>query len=549
VAAQAGGTEQAISAIDRLDEIFLVAAAEMRRDVYVAAARGNLAPQELADLALKVADAGDRAFIADRFDLAKELSDVAAGLARRSANAQLLKDLTARIADMRAKLRESAAYQMALATLAEKPTDPDANLVVGKFRCMIQGDFAAGLKNLAQSSDPALKALAAAELASPTAANDQAKLGDSWMDLADKEKDFRKAVLQARAKHWYESALPSLKGLGKAKVEARLQELTKADIPAPSEAPPKVVAGGKKTSAKGKIYVAGDDTFELAHNGKVIARGNHKEETIDIEVKVGDLLIARAVFAEYEWGFSLLFLSDDKRQVFFTNLATWRDCAPADPTKWSSHKPSPQDGPTKLAHRNSLRIADGAGQGYGVDAIWGFNPQTSFLYHVVTEQDLEVLADPPLKASKRGVAIAGKIMASGDDMFDLAVNGKPILSGRNTNEASAAVELRVGDQIAVRVINTQYEGGFACAFASEDGKVAFYSNPANWIAYQPSDGQRWWKLRGNEPTAPVKPGTSNRLVIPPAHVAGATIIWSSDNKISSGYILHVVTEQDLRKRK
>ena len=59
-----------------------------------------------------------------------------------------------------------------LAILFEKPDDPDANLKFGKYRCFIKSDWKSGLPMLAHGNDPALKSLAAEEIAGTNAADD-----------------------------------------------------------------------------------------------------------------------------------------------------------------------------------------------------------------------------------------------------------------------------------------------------------------------------------------------------------------------------------------
>ena len=88
-----------------------------------------------------------------------------------------------------------------MATLKEKPDDPDANLIVGKYQCFTKGDWDKGMPMLAKGSDEKWKALAEKDIAGADSANEQVKLGDAWWDVS-----------KERAVYWYRLALPGLVG-------------------------------------------------------------------------------------------------------------------------------------------------------------------------------------------------------------------------------------------------------------------------------------------------------------------------------------------------
>ena len=69
--------------------------------------------------------------------------------------------------------------------LAANADDPEANLTLGKFLCLDQDDWDAGLPHLAgRGSTPALD-LAAKSLAMPADAAAIVALGDAWWEAAD----------------------------------------------------------------------------------------------------------------------------------------------------------------------------------------------------------------------------------------------------------------------------------------------------------------------------------------------------------------------------
>ena len=124
-----------------------------------------------------------------------------------------------------------ASVKDALKKLQSQPTDPQANLEVGKYRCFVNGDWESGLTMLALGSDKALQKLAEMELAGASTATEQVSLGDSWWELSGKVDDGTQAI-QRRAASWYLKALPRLAGLSKLRVVKRLDEVTDADSPA-----------------------------------------------------------------------------------------------------------------------------------------------------------------------------------------------------------------------------------------------------------------------------------------------------------------------------
>ena len=135
-------------------------------------------------------------------------------------------------------------------TLKANPKDPQANLTVGKFVALYEGDWATGLPKLAGGGDEPLAMLAADDLKGASDAGGQVDLGDRWWNLAQKEEEgVTKAQLLARAAHWYQLALPTVPaGLARAKVQKRLADIaqTLQAIPVQRTAiqPPATAIGG-----------------------------------------------------------------------------------------------------------------------------------------------------------------------------------------------------------------------------------------------------------------------------------------------------------------
>ena len=226
-AIDAGDADGCVTALDTLEASFDLDALKTRADAFLALPRNVRAAADRRKLAELLSATVQSAINADRFDIAK-----AAGEAEQ-ANASATGDsATIKLAnrDLQTEREFDLAYadiKTALATLATTPTDPDASLKVGKYRGFIKADWKTGLPLLALSNDPALKPLAASEIAGPATADDQVKLADGWWDIGDKLTGTAKTNILNHAAQWYRTALPALaKGLLKTKVEKRIAALT-----------------------------------------------------------------------------------------------------------------------------------------------------------------------------------------------------------------------------------------------------------------------------------------------------------------------------------
>jgi hypothetical protein len=164
----------------------------------------------------------DTAVAEHRYDTIEELTEIALATARASRD----KDLLKKVVDRRRELEEvSKAYALAeksLETLKEKPDDPQANLIAGRFVCLILNDWPRGLPMLAQGSDPQLKSLATDDLASPQEGMAMASLGDRWVELAASLEGLSRQSARQRATEYYRQAIGRLNGLSKALVEKKL---------------------------------------------------------------------------------------------------------------------------------------------------------------------------------------------------------------------------------------------------------------------------------------------------------------------------------------
>jgi hypothetical protein len=102
------------------------------------------------------------------------------------------------------------AYRRAANRLRADPEDAEANLVVGRYLCLVNGDWEEGLPRLAKGTDVTLARLARLDLGRPEAPERQLGLGNGWQEaarLTKQEERLARAALFGRAHYWYKKAL------------------------------------------------------------------------------------------------------------------------------------------------------------------------------------------------------------------------------------------------------------------------------------------------------------------------------------------------------
>jgi WD40 repeat protein/serine/threonine protein kinase len=218
VAAEAGDVPRALEAIDQLAQQYQVDSLNMRVTALTTASKAATSAagsQVVVEGALGVIE---EALGFDDYETTNRLLELADAAARK-VGAALTARVEARAKEVHAAQDEYAAVKAAV----NKPADPDTNLIRGKYYCFRKGNWQAGLPLLLAGADPALKALADADLANPTHAEDQVKIGDGWWNLAESKPELGKAQLLRRASFWYERAEPGMTGLAHDKIVERIK--------------------------------------------------------------------------------------------------------------------------------------------------------------------------------------------------------------------------------------------------------------------------------------------------------------------------------------
>lgn len=161
-------------------------------------------------------------FLAEyKYDPASKLAREALNLASGLGDIELRKTVKQQQDEVELLKKPSEAAEK----LKQNPDDPAANLLWGKYLCLVKQDWPQGLPLLAKSADVGVKAAAELELVSDKQAKQKSALGEAWLELSKKAPAADRSALVARARFWYEDALDELVGLPKTAVERRLDEL------------------------------------------------------------------------------------------------------------------------------------------------------------------------------------------------------------------------------------------------------------------------------------------------------------------------------------
>jgi len=168
----------------------------------------------------------------------------------------LVRTLTVRGREIDRLKQQFDTIKKALDLLAENRDDAEANLAVGRWRCFVKHDWMSGLPMLVKGSDPLLAKLAEADLADPGGAENQVEMAEQWWNFAKRESNLTRPGIQARARYWWQKALPRLSGLDKTMVENRLK-VGKADSTPPISKIRGVVQKGNVALASNGTTVQG----------------------------------------------------------------------------------------------------------------------------------------------------------------------------------------------------------------------------------------------------------------------------------------------------
>lgn len=224
-AATAGDLDLALTAIAALAARFDLDRLALKADAAVAVAGVLKDPALRAAFIERAQPLLDEAIRVEKFTAAARLAEAALAATQQSHDEQLLAGLIERVALIKELDSAYAAAKTPLAQLAANPSDPEANLQVGRFGCFVKGDWQAGLPLLAKSSDAELAKLAALESQKDPALAVKLALGDGWWAMAQAATGIAKHRIAERAYRWYDDVSPELSGMKRVRLDARRRAL------------------------------------------------------------------------------------------------------------------------------------------------------------------------------------------------------------------------------------------------------------------------------------------------------------------------------------
>jgi hypothetical protein len=215
--------------IDRLDGEFEMDPFKLRLHLLTEASPAARLPADRLAIVQCASELAEQAMSRQRMDEADKLVRMAEGQAKTLSDSKLRAKMTALRLEVEKLAEGWGPVERARQTLAANPTDAAAALVDGKHRCLIEGDWKAGLESLAKSNDPALSAAARQDLAGPTQVVVAGVIGDQWYEIARSEKAFEGFF--ARARHWYKQVASGPENLDQARIQQRIEQIEALNLP------------------------------------------------------------------------------------------------------------------------------------------------------------------------------------------------------------------------------------------------------------------------------------------------------------------------------
>ncbi|HYE20188.1 MAG TPA: PA14 domain-containing protein [Tepidisphaeraceae bacterium] len=234
--AETGDMPGALEQLDKLVAAFDVDEVAVRAEALLALARTpGLTPPAAHAIASEAVRLVEPACREGDYEAAGKLAtSVDAAIARvRDRDPVLSTRANVVVSAFRAEKLAADKVQPALDMVMRKVfVDPAAGAPVGRFLCLVRGDWVRGLPLLAVApGDEPLAALAKADLAANVAgapAEVRARAADGWFDAAAKEPQPGKQRMLERALYWYRLGLPAFQGLARAQAEQRVAQLEPA---------------------------------------------------------------------------------------------------------------------------------------------------------------------------------------------------------------------------------------------------------------------------------------------------------------------------------
>jgi hypothetical protein len=499
LAAEAGEPGVVLEAVEATARHFMVDSLALKAERLGGMDPARLKAEAQPRLAAALLGALEEAVGTDRAELGARIAKAAEAVAQRGQDSKLQAHIQARLKAVRELETAQTGLKAALAVLAEKPGDPGASLTVGRFYCLLKGDWERGLPMLAKGEDAGLRALAERDLGQPEGAAARLALANGWWEAAEKGAGAAKARLQERATYWYEQALPGLTGLSKVAAEKRLEAARSAGG---GGAP---ASGLLRERQPAVIHANCDNKFVLCVNGKEVLKGDNVSVPtpvrLEISLRAGDILTTRCENTEGPAGFSCAIVFPELKQAIPTNMRGWKCYSPRTPAQWAAPAGVDKVRTSGVGTNQEWGVAVNQASGFNCVALWG--EESALVVYLTLKISDEYLVPPEAPASNAAApawtspgAQWALIQALGDDAFLLAINGEVVLYGEGNAVWTLAMPLRMGDCITVRGVNTNGMAGFGCAVTFPARKKAAVTDLKHWRCYVPRDAKTWYAVEG-----------------------------------------------------
>ena len=225
LAIEGGDATTALPLIERIPSEFAVERNASRLEALTRLAQKTTGPEVSTVAKAVIQLANELLGPNDENELSKATA-LASSLARKSRNQALINETSRLQQNTREQLKLAKEMSQLLDKVRENPADSESHAAAGSALCLKAGRWAEGLPLLAKGSDSTLAKLAKAELAKPQTPSEVIRLADGWWDWGSSQKAAMKEGAIRHAADLYQTALPSLSGLDKVKVEKRVHEAT-----------------------------------------------------------------------------------------------------------------------------------------------------------------------------------------------------------------------------------------------------------------------------------------------------------------------------------
>jgi hypothetical protein len=219
----------AIAAIDEMGKHYAIDAWEQEFTVLKGISPAALPADAAHAFVEQALTIGRNAALAGNYDLALRAASLGETAARATHQTALAPVVRAVMTQYSAAQAEASKAKEASARLEKNADDPDDNLTVGRFLCLVRNDWDRGLPFLAKGSDPAVKALAVKDAQKPSVPMQCKQLADAWWDLGEQHKPLA-VGFHRRAAYWYSLAESSFNGLERLSMKRRIAEVRQQAI-------------------------------------------------------------------------------------------------------------------------------------------------------------------------------------------------------------------------------------------------------------------------------------------------------------------------------